>query len=60
MAGVRVNSVDEFSLGDPESTVELKGQKVTLYELMGMAEGYDMIAGEWVSDSVAALKEQIV
>lgn len=49
MAGVRVNSVDEFSLGDPESTVELRGQKITLYELMGMAEGYDMIAGEWVS-----------
>ncbi len=49
MAGVRVNSVDEFSLGDSESTVKLRGQKVTLYELMGMAERYDMIAGEWVS-----------
>ncbi len=49
MAGARVNSVDEFSLGDPESTVKLRGQKVTLYELMVMAEGYDMIACEWVS-----------
>jgi triphosphoribosyl-dephospho-CoA synthase len=49
MAGVRVNSVDEFSLEDLKSTAELRGQKVTLYELMGMAEGYDMIAGEWVS-----------
>jgi triphosphoribosyl-dephospho-CoA synthase len=41
--------VDEFSLEDLKSTAELRGQKVTLYELMGMAEGYDMIAGEWVS-----------
>lgn len=49
MAGVRVKSVDEFSLGDSESTVKLTGQKVTLYELMRMAEGYDMIASEWVS-----------
>jgi len=49
MAGVKVNSVDDFSLGDPESTVKLRGQKVTLYELMMMAEGYDMIACEWIS-----------
>lgn len=49
VAGVRVNSVDEFSLGDPESTSELKAQEVTLYELMDIARGYDLIANEWVS-----------
>jgi len=49
MAGVRVNSVDKFSLGDPESTVKLREQKVTLYELMRMAKEYDMVADEWVS-----------
>jgi len=49
VAGVRVNSVDEFSLGDPESTAELRVQEVTLYELMDIAKGYDLIANEWVS-----------
>ena len=47
MAGVRVNSVDEFSLGDPESTTELREQEVTLYELMEISKGYDLIANEW-------------
>ena len=47
MAGVRVNSVDEFSLGDPESTAELREQEVTLYELMEISKGYDLIANEW-------------
>jgi len=49
VAGVRVNSVDEFSLGDPESTAELRAQEVTLYELMDIARGYDLIANEWVT-----------
>ncbi len=49
VAGVRVNSVDEFSLGDPESTAELKAQEVTLYKLMDIARGYDLIANEWAS-----------
>lgn len=49
VAGVRVNSVDEFSLGVPESTSELKAQEVTLYELMDIARGYDLIANEWVT-----------
>lgn len=47
MAGVRVNSVDEFSLGDPELTAELREQEVTLYELMEISKGYDLIANEW-------------
>lgn len=49
VAGVRVNSVDEFNLGDPESTSELRAKEVTLYELMNIAKGYDMIANEWVT-----------
>ncbi len=49
MAEVRVNSVDEFNLGDPESTAELREQGVTLYELMDIARGYDLIANEWTS-----------
>ena len=49
VACVRVNSVDEFSLGNPESTAELRAQGVTLYELMDIARGYDLIANEWTS-----------
>ncbi|PAV14165.1 fumarate hydratase [Methanosarcina spelaei] len=49
VAGVRVNSVDEFNLGDPESTSELRAKEVTLYELMDIARGYDLIANEWVT-----------
>ena len=49
VAEVRVNSVDEFNLGDPESTAELREQGVTLYKLMDIARGYDLIANEWTS-----------
>lgn len=49
VAGVRVNSVEEFSLADPESTAELRAQEVTLYELMEISRGYDLIANEWTS-----------
>ena len=49
VAGVRVNSVDEFSLGDSESTTEIREKEVTLYELMEIAREYDLIANEWTS-----------
>ena len=49
VAGVRVNSVDEFSLANPDSAAELREQQVTLYKLMEIAEGYDLIANEWTS-----------
>jgi triphosphoribosyl-dephospho-CoA synthase len=49
VAGVRVNSVDEFSLRNPESAAELRKQQVTLYKLMEIAKGYDLIANEWTS-----------
>ena len=48
-AGVRVNSVDEFDLEDPESTADLRAQNITLYGLMDIARGYDLIANEWTS-----------
>ena len=49
VAGVRVNNVDEFSLRNPDYATELREQQVTLYELMEIAEGYDLIANEWTS-----------
>lgn len=49
VAGVRVKSVDEFSLGNPESASELRGRQVALYKLMEIAESYDLIANEWTS-----------
>ena len=48
-AGVRVNSVDEFDLEDPEATADLRKQNITLYDLMDIARGYDLIANEWTS-----------
>ncbi|AKB17318.1 MULTISPECIES: triphosphoribosyl-dephospho-CoA synthase [unclassified Methanosarcina] len=48
-AGVRVNSVDEFDLEDPEATADLRKQNITLYDLMEIARGYDLIADEWTS-----------
>lgn len=48
-AGVKVNSVDEFDLKDSESTADLRKQNVTLYDLMDIARGYDLIANEWTS-----------
>ncbi|MCQ1536037.1 fumarate hydratase [Methanosarcina sp. KYL-1] len=48
-AGVRVNSVEEFDLEDPEATAELREQNITLYDLMEISKGYDLIANEWTS-----------
>lgn len=48
-AGVRVNSVEEFDLKDPESTADLRKQNITLYSLMEIATGYDLIASEWTT-----------
>jgi triphosphoribosyl-dephospho-CoA synthase len=48
-AGVRVNSVDEFDLEDPEATADLRKKNTTLYALMEIARGYDLIANEWTS-----------
>jgi triphosphoribosyl-dephospho-CoA synthase len=48
-AGVRVNSVEEFDLEDPESTADLRKRDITLYALMEIAKGYDLIANEWTT-----------
>ncbi|MFY1113171.1 MAG: triphosphoribosyl-dephospho-CoA synthase [Methanosarcinaceae archaeon] len=48
-AGVRVNSVEEFDLKDTESPGALCEKAVTLYDLMVISEGYDMIANEWTT-----------
>ena len=48
-AGVRVNSVEEFDLEDPGSTGALCEKDVTLYDLMEISKGYDMIANEWTT-----------
>lgn len=48
-AGVRVNSVEEFDLEDPEATADLRNQNITLYALMEIAKGYDLIANEWTT-----------
>ncbi len=48
-AGVRVNGVEEFDLEDAESTAELREKDVSLYELMEISKGYDLIANEWTT-----------
>lgn len=48
-AGVRVNSVEEFDLEDPDATSDLRKQNVTLYALMEIARDYDLIANEWTT-----------
>jgi len=48
-AGVRVNSVEEFDLEDPEATADLRKRNITLYALMEIARDYDLIANEWTT-----------
>ena len=48
-AGVRVNSVEEFDLKDTESPGALCEKAVTLYDLMEISKGYDLIANEWTT-----------
>ncbi|MBN1134266.1 MAG: triphosphoribosyl-dephospho-CoA synthase [Methanosarcinaceae archaeon] len=48
-AEVRVNSVDEFDMQDVSSIDSLQDQNVTLYDLMEISKGYDLIANEWTS-----------
>jgi triphosphoribosyl-dephospho-CoA synthase len=47
IAGVRVNSVDEFDMQDSGSIDSLQDRNVTLYDLMDISKGYDLIANEW-------------
>lgn len=61
-AGVKVNPVEEFSLQDEQAINELNEKRVSLYELMEIAKGYDLIADEWTSGfkRCAACAETII
>ena len=48
-AKVRVNPVDEFDLQDGGSIDSLDNGDITLYDLMDISKGYDIIADEWVN-----------
>ncbi|MBP1909919.1 triphosphoribosyl-dephospho-CoA synthase [Methanolobus bombayensis] len=48
-AGVKVNSVDEFDLKSSAAIDELHEKDMSLYKLMDIARGYDIIANEWVT-----------
>lgn len=48
-AKVRVNPVDEFDLQDSNSLKSLDEENTTLYDLMEISRGYDLIADEWVT-----------
>jgi triphosphoribosyl-dephospho-CoA synthase len=49
ISGVRVNPVEEFDLQKDSAVADLKEKYVSLYDLMVIAQGYDMIASEWTS-----------
>ncbi|WP_407356987.1 triphosphoribosyl-dephospho-CoA synthase [Methanolobus sp. WCC5] len=48
-AGVRVNPADEFDLRDRDAIDQIHEKDMTLYKLMDIARGYDIIANEWVT-----------
>ncbi len=46
-AGVRVKDVEELDLQNSEAIEDLKEKGITLYDLMKISSGYDLIAREW-------------
>ena len=48
-AAVKVNPADEFDLQNKEAIDELNEKDMSLYKLMDIARGYDLIANEWVT-----------
>jgi triphosphoribosyl-dephospho-CoA synthase len=46
---VKVKPVDNLDLGDASSVDKLKSEGLTLYNLMEISCGYDMIAEEWIN-----------
>lgn len=48
-AGVKVNPASEFDLQNKEAIDELNEKDMSLYKLMDIARGYDLIANEWVT-----------
>ena len=45
--GARVADVNEFSLKDPNSGLQLRRNGKTLLDLMKLSQGHDLIAREW-------------
>ncbi len=48
-AKVKVKPVEDLDLGDTASIDKIKVQGLTLYNLMEISSGYDMIAEEWTN-----------
>lgn len=48
-AGVKVKPVNQLDLADAASIEKIMAQGLTLYNLMEISAGYDMIAGEWTN-----------
>lgn len=46
---VRVSSIKELSIDDPNSINELRRMGLTLYDIMNISAKYDAIAHEWIS-----------
>lgn len=48
-AGVKVKSVTDLDLKDTDSIEKIKAQGLTLFDLMDISAGCDMIAAEWIN-----------
>ncbi len=48
-AGVKVKPVDDLDLADNASIEKIRAQGLTLFNLMEISAGYDMIAEEWTN-----------
>lgn len=48
-AGVKVKPVDDLDLSDAASIEKIRAQGLTLYNMMEISSGYDMIAEEWTN-----------
>ncbi len=47
---VKVKPVDDLALGDAASLDKIRAQGLTLFNMMEISSGYDMIANEWVNN----------
>ncbi|HEY9207169.1 MAG TPA: triphosphoribosyl-dephospho-CoA synthase [Candidatus Methanoperedens sp.] len=50
LAKVRVKPVNDLDLGDKSSIDKIRERRLTLFDLMKLSSGYDIIADEWVND----------
>lgn len=48
-AGVKVRPVDDLDLSDAASIEKIRAQGLTLYNMMEISAGYDLIAEEWTN-----------